>query len=144
MAKMKIYPITGTTPSFQELIEHMYKYLSENSEMETQLIKNENGSCIIQSRARDGKVMRFVGMDKAVTLYFVNGQNIVNVTIGEAKWLDKGLGLAIAWFICWLTAVSTAVGLYSQYKLLRKLEKEMDTFMGSSPKETGTPAKNAS
>lgn len=133
MTITKTYPITNATPTFAELVDHLHEYLSREPDMETQLVKLENGTCVIQSRATDRIFSMITGMDKAVTIILVDGQGIVDVTMGNAKWLDKGVALTIAWFFCWLAAVTTAIGIYSQRRIFRRLEKEMDTFMGNVP-----------
>jgi hypothetical protein len=55
---------------------------------------------IIQSRTEYGNVKQFVGLDKAVTVKINNNKkDMLDVQIGESKWIDKGLTLTASFFL---------------------------------------------
>lgn len=132
MSSSKIYSTSHHSAS--DLVEHMYHYLIDAQGMETQRIHNaESNFSIVQARTKGGKVKQFVGLDKAVTLRFIASPGVVNVEIGEAKWVDKSVVMTISMFILWPLAATSGVGFYKQQKLLNDLNAEMDTYMVNAP-----------
>ncbi len=43
--------------------------------------------------------------------------------IGAAKWLDKGIGMAVAFFLLWPAAIPSGWGIYMQKKLFKKIDE---------------------
>ncbi len=132
MMSNKIYPTTHHTAS--ELINHVDSYLANVQGMETQQVRNAEGEfSIVQARAKRGRVKQLVGLDKAVTVRFIEAPSAVNVEIGEAKWIDKSIVMTVSMFILWPLAVTSGVGIYKQKKLIRDLMAEMDGYMVNIP-----------
>ena len=133
MAETKIYPASNETT--ERLIAHVTNYLERSETMQTQQIESEDGNfTIVQARVRGGSFKQFVGMDKVVTLRFVRGAGVVNVEVGETKWIDKTLVGTLSMFVLWPLAVTTIFGVYKQKKLITNILKTMDDFMMAQPK----------
>lgn len=131
MANNKLYPVTRHSAT--ELISHMHTYLEDSQEMEVQCIHSSEGALtILQARARGGSFKQLVGLDRAVTLRFTEMPGVVNVEIGEAKWIDKSIVMIVSMFILWPLTVTSGVGIYRQQKLLSSLTEEMDDYMVNS------------
>lgn len=132
MATNKVYPVTHHTAS--ELINHMYSYLSDDQGMETQRVRDNAGNyTLVQARTKGGKFKKIVGLDKTVTLRFIEAPNAVNVEVGEAKWIDKSIVMTLSMFVLWPLTVTSGVGIYKQKKLISDLISEMDSYMVKMP-----------
>lgn len=108
--------------SIYELSDHINKFLTETKKMDTQVLKLVDGNVIIQARTKNGKIKQFVGLDKAVTVIIYDTKNdVIDVQIGEGKWLDKGLTLTASFFTIWPLAVFSAIGIYQQVTLNNEL-----------------------
>ena len=64
-----------------------------------------------------------LGLESAITVAFSKNEDDLILRVGAAKWLDKGIGLAIAWFVLWPTALTTAWGVYRQKKLFKDIDE---------------------
>jgi hypothetical protein len=125
--------IEKTTPKSYRLVEgksiygltnQIYTFLKETKKMDTQVLKLEDGNVIIQSRTEYGNVKQFVGLDKAVTVKINNNKkDMLDVQIGESKWIDKGLTLTASFFTVWPLAVSSGIGIYLQLTLNNELNQ---------------------
>lgn len=107
--------------SISGLTEQIYEFLKEKNNMDTQVLKLEDGNVIIQSRTENGNIKQFVGLDKAVTVKIYNKSDMLEVQIGESKWIDKGLTLTASFFTIWPLAVSSGFGIYQQVTLNNEL-----------------------
>ena len=132
MAENKTYLVN--LHSADELINHMYSYLTATQDMEIQKIENFDGvSSMIQCRVKNGKYKKFLGMDRAVTLRFVKSPKAVNVEICEAKWVDKATVMTISMFVLWPLTITSGYGIYKQSQLISSLTREMDNYMRVVP-----------
>ena len=97
--------------NIQGLAHAVEGFLMNNEDMNCQVLKSEMGEYIIQGRAQNGKMGQWVGLDKAITVRLIPGQNnAVIVEIGNGEWLKKSLTMATSMFVLWPLAVSSGVG----------------------------------
>lgn len=87
------------------------KVLIENACLDVQCVKLNDGSIIIQGKESDGKLFKFVGADRAITVRIAgSNDDQVVVEIGEGKWIDKVWGTVWglwSWPVLLCTAVAT-------------------------------------
>lgn len=126
MASSKYYPVHHHTAA--ELFNHMCDYFTDVQGMEIQCIPTAAGT-VIQARVKGGQYKKFLGLDRAATLRLTEVPGVVNVEIGEAKWIDKSVVMTISMFVLWPLTVTSGVGFYKQKKLLDDLSAEMDRYM---------------
>lgn len=119
--------------SSEELIQHVFNYLVDDQNMETQRIDPSDSFSVVQARVKGAAFKKFVGLDKAVTVHFIKASDAVSVNIGEAKWLDKGVVMTISMFLLRPLTVTSGVGIYKQRKLISNLVADMNTFMVCAP-----------
>ncbi len=105
-------------------------FLMNEENMDVQILRTENNSCVVQARTPKSIFRSAAGLDKviAVKLTPVGSSNIV-VEIGKGKWFDKGVAGGIGWFFCWPFAVTAAVGAYKQGSLPRKVLTNIESYI---------------
>ena len=109
---------------------NLKRFLMNEENMEVQILKLENGSCFVQARSRGGKLKQVAGLDKVTSVKLTPvGDSSMVVEIGKGKWKDKVWGGALAWFVAWPFAVTTAIGAYRQGTLPRKVIENIAGFL---------------
>ena len=96
-------------------------FLRTNHNMETQVFPVSSDELMVQGRVNGGGWKRFVGMDKAISVKLTASGSILTVEIGEGKWLDKGLIMALSMIVLWPLAVTSGVGFYQQAQIPGKI-----------------------
>ena len=115
-----------------DVAHNIKSYLMEHENMEVQILRTENDSCVVQARTPKAFLKSIAGMDKilAVKLTPVGDRNII-VEFGKGKWLDKGVAAGVGWFLCWPFALTAAVGAYKQSALPRKVLNSISAFVAA-------------
>jgi len=102
-------------------------FLTRQENMETQVLRLEDGAVILQGRGRGGKAMQFLGMDKATSVKIEPvGSDHVSVEIGGGKWADKGVVMAGSMFVLWPLAVTSGIGMAKQGTLPKKIFRAIE------------------
>ena len=116
--------------NIQELAHAVEGYLTNSENMNCQVLKSEMGEYIIQGRAQNGKMTQWVGLDKAITVRLIPGQNnAVIVEIGKGEWLKKSLAMATSMFVLWPLAITSGVGMFKQGKLPQKIDSAIQMYI---------------
>lgn len=120
------------------LMSSVSDYLSETEKMETQLVTSSNGTDYIalQARLKGGGWKQIFGMDKAITVRFIEeSSSSVRMEIGEAKWIDKGGIMLLSMFVLWPLSITSGIGMYKQGSLPGKIRSVADKYTGVTAKE---------
>jgi len=101
--------------------------LLEKDKLEVQII-SEGQSQIIQGRQQATNIFlktakKALGLEIAITISLESRAEDLVLRIGAAKWLDKGVGMAVAWFLLWPAALTSAWGIYMQKQLFKKIDE---------------------
>ena len=116
--------------SIQELAHVVEGYLTNSENMNCQVLQSEAGEYIVQGRAQNGSLGQWVGLDKAITVRLIPGQNnVVVVEIGKGEWLKKSLTMATSMFVLWPLAVTSGVGMFKQGKLPQKIDRTIQLYI---------------
>ena len=116
--------------NIQELSHVVEGYLTNSESMNCQVLRSESGEYIVQGRAQNGKFTQWVGLDKAITVRLIPGQNnSVIVEIGKGEWLKKSLTMATSMFVLWPLAVTSGVGMFKQGKLPQKIDRAIQMYI---------------
>ena len=116
--------------NIRELAHTIEAYLVNSEGMNCQVLTTESGEYIVQGRAQNGKFTQWVGLDKAVTVRLIPGQNnAVIVEIGNGEWLKKSLTMATSMFVLWPLAVTSTVGMVKQGKLPGRIDKAIQMYI---------------
>lgn len=116
--------------SVNGMMDAAMRYLSISEGMETLTLPKSSGNVsAIQARVRGGALKQLVGMDKALTVRFLEDGNHVTVEFGEAKWGDKAAVMAVSMFFLWPLAVTSGYGIYKQKQLPQKVKNAIDNYM---------------
>ena len=125
----KIYAL----PEGRELsgLAHAIESMLTNEEqMDAQVLTTGDGSYIIQGRAQNGKLTQWVGMDKSISVHLSPlGQGMLQVEIGKGEWLKKSLTMATSMVILWPLAVTSTVGMVKQGKLPGKIDRTIQLYL---------------
>ena len=113
----KIYEVSSEDS--ENLIDKTEYWLNSENQFEVQRIKNLT-TTVLQIRKK-GNWRRFVGMSTALSIKFEQTNESLQVEIGQGHWLGKVATGATSWFVLWPLAVSTAYGVYEQYKAPKKI-----------------------
>ena len=98
-------------------------FLQAELNMKAQIHQMGNGEIAVQGMANGGTWKHFIGMDKAITVKLSEKNDVLEVEIGEGKWIDKGLAMFISIFAFWPLAITSSVGFYQQAKIPEKIFK---------------------
>lgn len=109
------------------------KQFFEEKKMISQIIPNSEIDIIVQAKTKDGYVRKIAGLERACTVSLKVANNILEVQVGEGKWFDKVAGAAIAWFITWPVALTTAYGAYKQSQLPNEVDAFIQMYLGIEP-----------
>ena len=116
--------------NIQELAHAVESYLTNSENMNCQVLESDMGEYIVQGRAQNGRMTQWVGLDKAITVRLIPGQNsAVIVEIGKGEWLKKSLTMATSMFILWPLAVTSGVGMFKQGKLPQKIDRAIQMYI---------------
>lgn len=108
--------------------------LLERENLETQLI-NMEGKVAVQAKKEAAKVWQraiksAMGLDQSITVIFEARDGDLMVTIMPAKWVDKAVGMGIAWFVFWPAAVTATWGIVAMKQLISRIEREIIAYVG--------------
>ena len=120
MSKTNSY-ILKNGNSLNTIANGVSAFLQTSQNMETQILSSNNGDMIVQGRVVGNKWKRFIGMDKAISVKMSEMNGILQVEIGEGKWLDKSLIMTISMFVLWPLAITSGFGFYQQAKIPEKI-----------------------
>ncbi len=109
------------------------KQFFEKKGMQSQCIENDAKDCVVQAKTKDSYLRKIAGMEKACTVSLKESESILQVQIGEGKWFDKVAGTAIALFVTWPIAVTTAYGTYKQAQLPKEIDAFIQMYLGKEP-----------
>lgn len=129
------------------MANHMYTYtlregksVDEVADLVTRFLYNEKmevqtlghpGCMVIQARVGKVGVKRLVGMDKAIEVRLSHeGQRLV-VEMGNAKWADKAVVMAVSMFVLWPLAITSGIGIYKQNELFEQIRFLIDRYFFS-------------
>lgn len=115
---------------FQELVCATQGWLSAEG-FKCQRLQMEDGGIVIQIEKVGGR-RKVVGMSTAVHIVFHQIENMVNVEIGNGRWLDKaGAGMLSA-IILWPLAITAGIGVWQQMKLPERVFGYLAEYIGKS------------
>ena len=135
---MKTYEMTleeGTT--LPAAVHAAAGMLDEREKMETRILATAGGDYVIQAHARNGQILRWIGMDRQISVTLSpGGPGRVRVRTSCSRWLlSRGIlfltGLLV---ICWPLVITTTAGAIRD----RLLEKRIRRFLQGK----GPPGKN--
>ena len=129
------------------MANHMYTYtlregksVDEVEDLVTRFLYNEKmevqtlghpGCKVIQARLAKAGVKKLLGMDKAIEVRLSQeGQRLV-VEMGNAKWADKAVAMAVSVFVLWPLAITSGVGIYKQNELFEQIRFLIDRYFFS-------------
>lgn len=119
-----IYKLNGLT--LEDAAKTIRNFLEMKENMDTQCLTSLEGVYIVQARARHGKAKKLLGLDKVISVKLSPiGNDFFSVETGEAKWIDKGVALAVSYFVLWPLALTSGFGIYKQKTLPDKIYKEV-------------------
>ncbi|MBQ8128756.1 MAG: hypothetical protein IJ175_00735, partial [Clostridia bacterium] len=125
----KIYAL----PDGRELngLAHAIESMLTNEEqMDTQVLSAGDGSYIVQGRAQNGRMTQWVGLDKSISVRLTPlGPGMLQAEIGKGEWLKKSLTMATSMFILWPLAVTSTVGMVKQGKLPGKIDRVIQMYL---------------
>lgn len=116
--------------NIKNMIFAVESVLKIKENMEVQMLENES-TYILQARVKNGNVKKFVGMDKAITVKILEFGNQIIVEVGEQKWIDKCVVLAVSMIVLWPLTITSSIGLYNQKKIVKTIKKTTDNYMES-------------
>ena len=122
-AQSKIYEIAPENTEI--LINKIENWLSSEKQFEVQKVENLN-TTVLQIRKK-GNWRRFLGMSTALSIKLEKLDNSIEVEIGQGHWLGKVATGATSWFVLWPLAVSTAYGVYDQFKTPKNIFKFIES-----------------
>ena len=88
------------------------------------------GACLELERHKGG-LNAVLGRCEGLKVNFMPGATMLNVSFSDEEWADKAIAFVVGWFTCWIPWIFAGMGVYSQYKLPRKVENELRIIMGS-------------
>lgn len=98
-----------------------------NNKMEVQTLGHSECK-VIQARVRKAGAKKLLGMDKAIEVRLsLEGQRLV-VEMGNAKWADKAVVMAVSMFVMWPLAITSGVGIYKQNELFAEIKTVIDQY----------------
>ena len=112
--------------------------LSQKENMDTQVLRMDDQSVIIQARIRGGEYKKLVGMDRAITARIIPvGERNATIEIAHSKWLNKGAaGFVGTFIIAWPLALTAAYSTYRQYKLPIKIMSAAEKYLNDNVEKT--------
>ena len=112
-----------------DMAQYLAAQLQKKNGVTTQIVRDSK-VLFLQARDKSGAWKQFLGMDRAVTVQFVDmGDNVV-VTVGQGKWIDKGIAAAASLIAFWPLMVTTMIGVYGQLDLRTCILQITDEYVG--------------
>lgn len=112
--------------SVDEVVDLVTRFL-HNNKMEVQTLGHAECK-VIQARVRKAGAKKLLGMDKAIEVRLSQeGQRLV-VEMGNAKWADKAVVMAVSMFVMWPLAITSGVGIYKQNELFAEIKTVIDQY----------------
>jgi len=100
---------------FQDLTHAMQDWLSAEG-YKYQRLQMEDGGIVIQIE-KVGGWRKVVGMSTAIHIVFHQVANMVNVEIGNGRWIDKAAIGLLSTIVLWPLAIPAGIGAWQQMKL---------------------------
>jgi pSer/pThr/pTyr-binding forkhead associated (FHA) protein len=120
----RIYEIGD--PNVKQMVDEIQQYFSTH-QYDRQLIPQE-AVWIVQGR-KAGGWRDWVGMGQTATVVIEPVGDGLKVSIGGAKWFDKGAGMATGFFTGGVTWVTSVVGIVQQQQLVDDLWLIVERFI---------------
>ena len=125
----KIYALPESK-DIRGLAHAIEAYLTNSESMNCQVLTTEDGQYIVQGRASNGKFTQFVGLDKAITVRLIPGQNnTVIAEMGKGEWLKKSLTMATSMVVLWPLAVTSGIGFAKLGSLPKKIDRACQLYI---------------
>ena len=113
-------------PNVKQMVDEIQQYFSSH-QYDRQLIPQE-AVWIVQGR-KAGAWRDWVGMGQTAQVVIEPVGNGLKVSIGGAKWVDKGAGMATGFFTGGITWVTSVVGIVQQQQLVDDLWLIVERFV---------------
>ena len=114
---------------FLDLVGTLQNRLSAGG-FECQRFQMEDGGIVLQIE-KVGGWRKVVGMSTAIHIVFHQIENMVNVEIGNGRWLDKAAAGLLSTIILWPLAVTAGIGAWKQMKLPERIYGYIAEFLGN-------------
>lgn len=140
MADTRMYVLGEMTPD--AVGTALEQYLSTTQSLVTQRIDAEN-RIILQCTGDSAQWKKFLGMDAALTVEMTAKDNVLTVTIGSAKWIDKaGVALVGAYLFAPLL-ITAGIGALRQGTLPDEIFRYIETRLHLARSTSYTRAQQA-
>ena len=114
---------------FLDLVGTLQNRLSAGG-FEFQRFQMEDGGIVLQIE-KVGGWRKVVGMSTAIHIVFHQIENMVNVEIGNGRWLDKAAAGLLSTIILWPLAITAGIGAWKQMKLPERIYGYIAEFLGN-------------
>ena len=106
----------GPDVSLESVVKAVETFCSVDKSMETRSEQTTEGYVLQASQAKDGW-RTISGTRLAITVHFMQVDDMLNVTVGEGQWTDKIGAAAVGILAVPPLAVTAGIGAYRQKKL---------------------------
>lgn len=115
--------------SAEELVADMVSFFSERN-MKVRRTDSPDGIItVLQARISSGRVKQFIGMDRTAVIRITRSGTHMNAESGGARWTDKAAVMTLSMFVLFPLAVTSGIGVYKQYRLMKAISQEIHDFM---------------
>jgi len=111
-------------------------FLRRGERMDVTRYRCEDGSYLICARVKEGRALRWAGMDRSITVSIFpgrKGQAIVKIC--GCRWRDKGLALGTSLFMLWPLALTAGVGTLRQICLPKQILSAIRCYLKHNPQD---------
>lgn len=115
---------------FQDLARATQDWLS-NEVFKCQRLQMEDGGIVLQIE-KVGGWRKALGMSTAIHIVFHQVENMVNVEIGNGRWLDKAAAGLLSTIVLWPLAITAGFGAWQQMKLPERIYGYIAEFIDKS------------
>nr|MBQ8245187.1 hypothetical protein [Oscillospiraceae bacterium] len=112
--------------SIDGVVDLVTRFLYSNK-MEVQTLGHSECK-VIQARVRKAGAKKLLGMDKAIEVRLSLEEQRLVVEMGNAKWADKAVVMAVSMFVMWPLAITSGVGIYKQNELFAEIKTVIDQY----------------
>ena len=120
----------SSNKNIKDMASFICSYLSNDENMEAELIQPEGGGIFVQGRVRNGKYKQFIGMDRTIFVRFNPMDTThVGVEIARGKWIDKSAVMAVSMFVLWPLTITSGIGMYRQARLAGKICEQIEAYL---------------
>lgn len=91
----------------------------------------EDGGIVLQIE-KVGGWRKALGMSTAIHIVFHQVENMVNVEIGNGRWLDKAAAGLLSTIVLWPLAITAGFGAWQQMKLPERIYGYIAEFIDKS------------